>query len=77
MGANTVAPHQRECTCCVVGGSDHFLLHYCEASHFDLQNYTFFEFFHRECEAPHSQKNVTCLNYPYVNSACVQFWQNY
>ena len=26
MGAHTVAPHQRECTCCVVGGSVNFIV---------------------------------------------------
>ena len=53
-----------------------FLLHYCEASHFDLQNYTFVEYFEREREASHSEEDVICRNYPYANSACVQFWQN-
>ena len=53
-----------------------FLLHYCEASHFDLRNSTFFEYFDRECEALHSKKNVISRNHPYANSACVQFRQN-
>ena len=51
-----------------------FLLHYCEASHCDLQNYTFLEYLDLECEALHSKKNVFCRNYPNPNSACVRFW---
>ena len=53
-----------------------FLLHYCKASHLDLRNDTFFEYFERECDVSHSKRNVICRNYPYANSACIQFWQN-
>ena len=58
MAGHTVAPHQKgmHMLCswwiCPVYC---FLLHYCEASHLDLRNYTFFEYFRRECEASHSK----------------------
>ena len=53
----------------------YFMLHYCEASHFDLQNYTFFENFDSEGQASHSKDQVIWRNYQYANSACDQFEQ--
>ena len=50
-----------------------FVLHYCEASHFHLRNYIFFEYFEPECEASHSKDHVICRDYLYANSAWVQF----
>ena len=35
-----------------------FLLHYCEASHSDLRNYTFLQYFKPECDASHWTRQV-------------------
>ena len=50
-----------------------FVLHDDDASHFDLRNYTLFEYFEPYCEASNSTDQVTWRNYQYANSACVQF----
>ena len=52
-----------------------FLLHYCEASHFDLRNYTFSEYYESECQASHSTDQVIWRNHQYANYACVHFEQ--
>ena len=63
------------CSWCICGFNC-LWLDYPEASHFDLCNYTFFEYLKRDCEASHSKNVVFRRKHPYANSVCVQIWQN-
>ena len=51
-----------------------FLLHYCEASHFNWPNYTLIECFEAECKELHSKDRDKGRNYLYDNSECVHFF---
>ena len=64
------------CSWCICSFSC-LVVHYCEASHFGLQNYTFFEYFGMECQASHWNDHVLGCNYLHVNSECVQFEQKH